>query len=258
MSRQSEDKKSSAAGHRVCSPRYEDFGPSPVLYSDGKTLAEVVYDEYGDMVHCKLHELEEDSDADELIRNSGLRVKYPTFNNMLQLINNCTRLERPPAANATSAAHPLEPVASSWSTWTLWNGILPGTKWCGVGDIAGSFEDLGTQQEVDACCRAHDHCPVKLKAFRTGYGLINFSLYTKSHCDCDKEFYSCLKESTNKIADVVGNFYFNIMRVQCIKEHRPFVCIENGTDTSGLQKCIKWGADPDSKKMQTTVTQLKY
>ncbi|XP_035226339.1 phospholipase A(2)-like, partial [Stegodyphus dumicola] len=132
------------------------------------------------------------------------------------------------------------------------------TKWCGVGDIAESFEELGSQAEVDACCRAHDHCPVKLKAFRAGYGLINLSLYTKSHCDCDKEFYSCLKRSENKFADVVGNFYFNFMRAQCIKEHRPFICVENRTEINGGQRCVKWSADPNSKKMQVTLTQLKY
>ncbi|GFS63185.1 putative DD41D transposase [Trichonephila clavipes] len=122
----------------------------------------------------------EPSDGDAIIKGSGLKVKYPNFKEMLQLINNCTWLERP-AANSTenTTISPLE-VVSTWSTWSLWNGILPGTKWCGVGDIAGSFEELGTQMEVDACCRAHDHCPVKLKAFRTGYGIINLSLYTKN------------------------------------------------------------------------------
>lgn len=237
---------------------YNDISPRPILYCDGKTLAEVIFDENGQMVHCRLHELEEPSDADVIVKGSGLKVKYPNFKEMLQLINNCTWLERP-VANLTenTTTNPLE-VISTWSTWSLWNGILPGTKWCGVGDIAGSFEELGTQMEVDACCRAHDHCPVKLKAFRTGYGIINLSLYTKSHCDCDKEFFSCLKASRNKVADVIGNFYFNIMKIQCIKEHRPFVCVENRTEINGSQKCIKWGADPNSRKMQTSVTLLKY
>ncbi|CAL1281898.1 unnamed protein product [Larinioides sclopetarius] len=237
---------------------FEAPKPKPVLFWDGKTLAEVLLDESGQMVHCRLHELEEPSDAEPILKGSGLRVKRPNFKEMLRLINECTFLEKP-AANVThsNATNLLEGV-SSWSAWSLWNGILPGTKWCGVGDIADSFEELGTQTDVDACCRAHDHCPVKLKAFRTGYGMINLSLYTKSHCDCDKEFFSCLKTSSNKLADVVGNLYFNIMKFQCLKEHRPFVCIENRTETDGTEKCIKWGADPESKKMQTSVTFLKY
>ena len=31
--------------------------------------------------------------------------------------------------------------------------------------------------QVDRCCRAHDHCPVKVKAFRSRYGLQNFRCF---------------------------------------------------------------------------------
>lgn len=62
---------------------------------------------------------------------------------------------------------------------SMWKGIVPGTKWCGLGDSALDYHDLGGKADVDLCCRAHDHCPVRLKAFRMGYGLINFSFYTK-------------------------------------------------------------------------------
>jgi len=35
---------------------------------------------------------------------------------------------------------------------------VPGTKWCGPGNTAANFEDLGRERETDKCCRAHDHC----------------------------------------------------------------------------------------------------
>lgn len=38
--------------------QYEDYAPKPVLYSEGKTLAEVIFDENSNMVHCRLHEVE--------------------------------------------------------------------------------------------------------------------------------------------------------------------------------------------------------
>lgn len=240
--------------------QYVNIEARPILLYDGKTLAEVILDEDGVMRHCRLHELEEESDAEPIIKNSGLPVKYPSFREMLMLINKCTQLEKPGISSTeappTTASSVLD--INSWSQWSLWNGILPGTKWCGIGDIAGSFEELGRETEVDSCCRAHDHCPVKLKAFRTGYGLINLSLYTKSHCDCDKEFHSCLKNTRNKFADAVGNFYFNFMKMQCIKEHRPFICIENRTEIDGGQQCVKWGEDPHSTKMHVTITELEY
>ena len=42
---------------------------------------------------------------------------------------------------------------------------------------------------MDKCCRAHDHCPVKIKAFSSNYGATNYHVYTKSHCACDDLFY---------------------------------------------------------------------
>lgn len=239
--------------------QFTDPAPSPILFSDGKTLAEVIFDENGIMLYCRLHELEEPSDADVIVRSSGLPVEYPKFKNMLHLINNCTQLAMPSVNSTESSTNDSTEMSNNlWAPWSLWNGIVPGTKWCGVGDIADTFEELGSQANVDACCRAHDHCPVKLKAFRAGYGLINLSLYTKSHCDCDKDFYGCLKTSSNELADMVGNFYFNFMRAQCIKEHRPYICVENSTEINGNQHCIRWSPDPNTTKMRVTLSQLKY
>ncbi len=51
----------------------------------------------------------------------------------------------------------------SGSIFSLLRLIAPGTKWCGVNDIAEDFFDLGEREEVDRCCRAHDHCPLKVR-----------------------------------------------------------------------------------------------
>ena len=56
--------------------------------------------------------------------------------------------------------------------------LLSGTKWCGLGDEARNYHDLGDAAHVDICCRAHDHCPVRLKALHVDYGVINLSPYT--------------------------------------------------------------------------------
>lgn len=56
---------------------------------------------------------------------------------------------------------------------------LAGTKWCGTGDIAANYFDLGTEKEIDRCCRTHDLCPVKVRAFQSRYGLNNMSFYSK-------------------------------------------------------------------------------
>lgn len=60
-----------------------------------------------------------------------------------------------------------------------YNFTILGTKWCGTGDIAKNYFDLGTDWVMDKCCRKHDLCPVKVKANGFRYSLSNKSLYTK-------------------------------------------------------------------------------
>ena len=59
---------------------------------------------------------------------------------------------------------------------------------------------------VDKCCRAHDHCPVKVKAFSNSYGATNYHLYTKSHCACDDLFYKVRVNLHPQISFVKKNF----------------------------------------------------
>ena len=56
--------------------------------------------------------------------------------------------------------------------------IFPGTKWCGPGDVASSYEDLGQFRETDMCCRDHDHCE-NIPGGGEKYGLTNNDLFTR-------------------------------------------------------------------------------
>lgn len=93
-----------------------------------------------------------------------------------------------------------------------------GTKWCGTGDIAKNYHDLGSEANVDMCCRAHDLCPVKVRAYSRRYNITNGSLYTKSHCKCDDKLYDCLKNSSSQTAKLMGNVYFNLVQVPCVED----------------------------------------
>lgn len=70
----------------------------------------------------------------------------------------------------------LPEVSCSYGWWTM---SLAGTKWCGTGDIAETYSDLGSEMAMDRCCRQHDLCPVKIRAYQHKYELNNDSLYTK-------------------------------------------------------------------------------
>lgn len=67
-----------------------------------------------------------------------------------------------------------------------------GTKWCGPGNIASNYHDLGWLSSTDECCRAHDHCD-HIPAFSTKHGYYNYRPFTMMSCKCESEFKRCLK-----------------------------------------------------------------
>lgn len=68
-----------------------------------------------------------------------------------------------------------------------WNNLIaPGTKWCGWGDRAKKYTDLGGFSKADTCCRKHDtRCRYYIPAFKSRYGLTNTGFSTLMHCSCD-------------------------------------------------------------------------
>jgi secretory phospholipase A2 len=64
---------------------------------------------------------------------------------------------------------------------------VPGTKWCGKGNVANRFSHLGGFSGADKCCRVHDSaCPFYIGAFEEKYGLLNWRVSTIMHCACDE------------------------------------------------------------------------
>ena len=55
---------------------------------------------------------------------------------------------------------------------------LPGTKWCGAGDVARDYDDLGPKAETDKCCRDHDNSIESMARGEEKNGLKNTLLYT--------------------------------------------------------------------------------
>ncbi len=65
--------------------------------------------------------------------------------------------------------------------------IYPGTNWCGNGNMATSYYDLGENIETDKCCRNHDHCTVTIEGFTNKFNYFNYRFHTLSHCECDDQ-----------------------------------------------------------------------
>uniref|UniRef100_A0A3Q0SVQ9 phospholipase A2 n=1 Tax=Amphilophus citrinellus TaxID=61819 RepID=A0A3Q0SVQ9_AMPCI len=93
--------------------------------------------------------------------------------------------------------------------------IVPGTLWCGSGNKAPSYSDLGVFSDTDHCCREHDQCQHTILSFHSEFGIFNSNIFTMSHCDCDNKFRSCLEEANDSISDVVGYTFFNLLKMHC-------------------------------------------
>uniref|UniRef100_A0A3B5MGU2 phospholipase A2 n=1 Tax=Xiphophorus couchianus TaxID=32473 RepID=A0A3B5MGU2_9TELE len=104
--------------------------------------------------------------------------------------------------------------------------IVPGTLWCGSGNKAPSYADLGVFSDTDSCCREHDQCKHTILSFQSDFGVFNSNIFTMSHCDCDNKFRSCLMEANDSIADVVGYTFFNLLKMHCFTFSHRVQCTE--------------------------------
>lgn len=175
----------------------------------------------------------DDLEGKQFLQRLTTRVNRPLeigFREMLKLMKQCNQVEEAEKkksndakpARVVSSNKParrqgnVETTTQPANPLTLLNGVVPGTKWCGLGDLAHDYHDLGPDKDVDRCCRTHDICPMKIRGYLSRYNITNDSVYTKSHCVCDDVFYDCLKRQNSVQAQLMGNIYFNLAQVPCI------------------------------------------
>ncbi|XP_032675956.1 phospholipase A2-like [Odontomachus brunneus] len=118
--------------------------------------------------------------------------------------------------------------------------IPPGLKWCGDGDRAKDYEDLGRYKDTDMCCRDHDHCKNNMVANGTLENLKNNGPFTRSACYCDFEFHKCLKKANSFIANRIGKMYFNTLGPQCFSCICPTDECKEDDKTECKDKCIRY------------------
>ncbi|XP_051175187.1 phospholipase A2-like [Leptopilina boulardi] len=121
--------------------------------------------------------------------------------------------------------------------------VYPGTKWCGNGNVAENYNDLGKYAETDACCRDHDHCKDIIHAMETKYNLTNMCIYARVHCSCDEKFYDCLEQSEDKIGNKIGILYFNFLNTKCFRKDYPIRRCKRYTRFP--RRCVEYELDED-------------
>lgn len=196
-----------------------------VVYYYDQTIVIVEVGKERRLLNCEIIEVYDASDVQDAMDSVTKAVGEPfliDMDKMVKLMKQCQLLAVTQkskfeiVSKKTSAL--VKNTRDQPSQYTLLNGIIPGTKWCGTGDIADTYYDLGTEIKLDKCCRTHDLCPSKIRAHTSRYNITNTDFYTKSHCTCDKIFRNCLKSTQLPAADLMGEFYFNIFRVQCLDD----------------------------------------
>uniref|UniRef100_A0A3B5AZ97 Protein interacting with cyclin A1 n=1 Tax=Stegastes partitus TaxID=144197 RepID=A0A3B5AZ97_9TELE len=100
----------------------------------------------------------------------------------------------------------------------------PGTLWCGAGNMADNYNQLGDFADTDSCCRTHDHCPHVIHAFSSKYGHTNFKWHSICHCDCDNTLKACLRKVNDTSSRVVGQAFFNVIGLCWFLNSPPRLC----------------------------------
>ncbi|KAH8271566.1 hypothetical protein KR018_008376 [Drosophila ironensis] len=126
--------------------------------------------------------------------------------------------------------------------------IVPGTKWCGPGNIADNYDDLGTERELDKCCRAHDNCPDKISTQGELHGLFNYGVFPIFSCECEAAFRSCLTALHSVQSLALGRIYFSSKEV-CFASGHPIVSCWEKQHHLFEQRCLSYKLDESRPKV---------
>lgn len=144
-------------------------------------------------------------------------LKDVTTSEMDKFVDKC--LDQPTKSEGSSLLDFLEEAFHSLV-------IVPGTKWCGPGDIAKEYDDLGSARSTDMCCRDHDHSLDNIPAFGKKHGLTNVLFYTMTNCADDHKFFNCLLNDSSPLSVVVGIGYFDVLKTRCFEFGYHTKCIK--------------------------------
>ncbi|XP_030375268.1 phospholipase A2 [Scaptodrosophila lebanonensis] len=125
----------------------------------------------------------------------------------------------------------------------------PGTKWCGPGNTASSYDDLGREKETDKCCRAHDHCPEIMESQTTLHNLpINTDWFPILKCTCEQEFINCLQQVNTVTSNTLGRIYYGT-RKKCFAEGYPTTGCKQYQAGTFRKRCIRYNVNKRSAKV---------
>lgn len=136
--------------------------------------------------------------------------------------------------------------------------IFPGTLWCGQGNLAENYHDLGYFNETDACCRDHDYCDDIIRPGRTKYNLANPYRITRLHCKCDSALRQCFQKVNSPISNTVGYIFFSLLQTQCFDFDHPASRCLIWKRGAVREYCVKYELKEDQPKIWQWFDQEPY
>ena len=79
-----------------------------------------------------------------------------------------------------------------------------------ISDICKKFNIMQNK-----CLENHLKCKPKIKNGMKNLNMHNQIIKDISHCSCDQQLYSCLKEDKSYLNNFIGKVYFNFLKVKC-------------------------------------------
>ncbi|XP_031428721.1 uncharacterized protein proca1 [Clupea harengus] len=208
--------------------------------SDGIEEVRSVHDATGKLVDCALATDQMQLKSFMYVCKLGLRGQVtiptalnPSFTNITEVKLKCLQLKSKRSTSTSelpsNEAREKEKVPGKETSILRRSKrgfTYPGTLWCGAGNNADHYDQLGEFAETDKCCRVHDYCPHVIHAFSTNYGYTNFKWVSISHCDCDNAMKACLRNVNDTSSRIVGQAFFNVMEVPCFEFSYEEQCVE--------------------------------
>ncbi|CAN7940464.1 unnamed protein product, partial [Ixodes hexagonus] len=139
--------------------------------SGGHRLVELFQDSNGSVLECNVLGSKDiiETVLNVIPDNMVLKVTQDEIQKFLDLCD---------GRDETITHGPLKSIFDFVATTLHSLLMIPGTKWCGPGDIARNYDDLGKDEATDMCCRDHDHSSDYMAPFETKNGVTNLMPYT--------------------------------------------------------------------------------
>ncbi|XP_007248673.3 uncharacterized protein proca1 [Astyanax mexicanus] len=231
-----------ALNHALCVKTLSAGQYSLQQVSDGVQVVQSVRDPAGRLIRCSVSANETQVSAfmrscrlgltEQITGTSGTTDTELKLTGLAEAKANCEQLQPKDATVVPAHAQNREEsqVPGAGGAQKLRRSkrgfTYPGTLWCGAGNIAENYDQLGEFAETDKCCRTHDHCPHVIHAFSSNYGYTNFKWHSLSHCDCDNALKKCLRVVNDTSSRVVGQAFFNVIEVPCFEFAFEEQCVE--------------------------------